>query len=186
MTKNNTMMHKLKRPQAILSLYFIAVMLIGLSYIIDSKGGNLSTLLAFINGDRDLHVVALIVNSIFEILFEIFALIGSGISIFLILKQKKTKFLPIITLQFSTLIFYLAKLVTLYQGIVHITTEGMIKNTEVWDLNAIASHLFGASKSTFISIFLLMGLIGIGVLAKLHSLEKAKEDVRSRTYGIAE
>lgn len=174
MTKNNTKMHKITRPQAILSLYFTAVMLIGLSYIIGSKGGNLGTLLAFINGNRDLHVVALIANSILEILFEIFALIGSGISIYLILKQKKMKFFPILTLHFSTLFFYLAKLVTLYQGIVHITTEGMIKNTEVWDLYAIASHVFGVNKSTFISIFLIMGLIGIGILA------------RRKTYQIVE
>ncbi len=143
--------------KSIVILFFVITFGIGLLYAVNGGSGALGTIIAYNNGMTSFPNDALIYSCSWELLFIIFATLGSILSVLIVhFSVWNLRFLPFF-LHVLTTIIYLFSRISLVQSVVHLSTQGEIKNIGFWDFNYIFIRIFSDAKMISIVIFLLFG-----------------------------
>ncbi len=161
--------------RSVVILYFAAIIGLGVMYALKSKGGNIATILSYFGGMRGFPNDALIYTSILEAVFITLAMVGSLLSIIMLFSSSwKFKVIPLIML-FSTAITYILSRIALIQATIHLSTQGAIKNIEVWDMQMIFSQILGSSIMVRSIALLLIGSLLIPILLYIDDRVKVLE-----------
>lgn len=151
--------------------YFIIVIGIGLMHELSAPFSNLLSILEYWRGMRTFPNDALIYSSIWEFLFIVFSISG-GASVLLILHFSDWKLTKVaIILPFLTTILYVFSRIALVQSVVHLSTNGAIKNTEFWDFKIIINQIASDFNMMSIIVILVLGCLLISTIL-LHGNNK--------------
>lgn len=156
--------------KVMITLYCLGVLLFGVWYVMNSKGGDIATVMAYLSGDRSMPMEALIYSCMLGLLFTITVTAGTGLSFLLLLLSGWKKKAFLVANMIVTAVLYALYQGAIVQATVHLSTNGMIQNITFWDMPVILEQVM-KSKNVAINGLLLASVCIIPLVNRVQKQE---------------